>query len=332
MRYTFLPGTDIRVSVIAMGCWALAGDMTWGDQSEADSIDAVRAALDAGITFFDTAPGYGNGLSEQRLGLGLRGLRERAVIATKIGPDALREPELSASVERSLGYLGTDHVDLLQIHWPSREVPFEETWRALERLREQGKVRALGISNFGAKDLSEALAAGARPVTNQLPYSLLSRAIEYEIQPACASGQVGILCYSPLLWGLLADKYPSADDVPPGRARSRHFAPTRPLIRHGEAGCEAETFAALARIRAVAARLELPMQDLAIAWLLHRPAVTAVLAGIRNVAQASANTRAADITLDATTLAELDRASAAVKHALGANPDLWQSGASSRYR
>src|SRR5688572_24233855 len=112
MRYTVLPGTDIRVSVIAMGCWALAGDMTWGDQSEADSIAAVRAALDAGITFFDTAPGYGDGLSERRLGKGLAGLRERAVIATKVGPDAMRGPDLVASVERSLGYLGTDYVDL----------------------------------------------------------------------------------------------------------------------------------------------------------------------------------------------------------------------------
>jgi aryl-alcohol dehydrogenase-like predicted oxidoreductase len=243
----------------------------------------------------------------------------------------MRAPELIASVERSLGDLGMDHVDLLQIHWPSREVPFEETWRALERLREQGKTRALGISNFGPRDLADALGVGT-PVTNQLPYSLLSRAIEFEIQPACVRGGVGILCYSPLLWGLLADKYPTPDDVPPGRARSRHFAPTRKLIRHTEAGCEAETFTALSQIRGVSRRLELPMQDLAVAWLLHQPAVTAVLTGIRNVSQASANTRAADVQLDATTLAELDRATAAVKQALGPNPDLWQSGPSSRYR
>jgi myo-inositol catabolism protein IolS len=334
MRYTFLPGTDLRVSVIAMGCWALAGDMTWGDQSEADSIDAVRAALDAGVTFFDTAPGYGDGLSERRLGKGLAGQRERAVIATKIGPDAMREAALVASVERSLQNLGTDHVDLLQIHWPSREVPLAETWAVLERLREQGKARALGVSNFGPQDLVQALEVGAAtpPVTNQLPYSLLSRAVEYEIQPACVQAGVGILCYSPLLWGLLADKYASADEVPPGRARSRHFSPARKLIRHTEPGCEAETFAALARIRTVAARLAVPMQDLAIAWLLHQPAVTAVLTGIRNAAQANANVRAASIELDAATLGELDAATAEVKHLLGANPDLWQSGASSRFR
>lgn len=331
MRYTVLPGTDLRVSVIAMGTWALAGDATWGQQSEAESIDAVRAALDAGINFFDTAPGYGDGLSERRLGQGLLGVRERAVIATKIGPDALRPDALVASVERSLENLRTDHVDLLQIHWPSREVPLEETWGALERLRAQGKTRAIGVSNFGLRDLEAVLALG-KPATNQVPYSLLSRAVEYEIQPACVQADVGILCYSPLLWGLLADKYASADDVPAGRARSRHFSPSRALTRHTEAGCEAETFSAIAEIRAIARGLGLPMQDLAVAWLLHQPAVTAVLTGIRNVAQASANTSAADITLDASTIALLDVATQPVKRALGTNVDLWQSGASSRYR
>jgi aryl-alcohol dehydrogenase-like predicted oxidoreductase len=331
MRYTLLPGTEIRVSVIAMGCWALAGEATWGEQSEADSVAAVGAALDVGINFFDTAPGYGDGLSEQRLGKGLRGLRDRAVIATKIGPDSMRPDRLVASVERSLGHLGTDHVDLIQFHWPSREVPLAESWGALEKLRDQGKVRALGVSNFGTGDLTELVQLGV-PASNQLPYSLLSRAIEYELRPLCLRHQVGILCYSPLLWGLLAGKYRSPDEVPAGRARSRHYAPSRPQTRHSEAGCERETFEALARIRAVAERLQLPMSELAVAWLLHQPAVTSVLAGIRNADQALANARSADVKLDAATLAELDAATEGVKQALGSNPDLWQSGAASRYR
>src|SRR5262245_50039329 len=120
MRYTTLPGTDFRVSVIAMGSWALAGDMAWGDQSEKDSIAAARAAIDAGINFFDTAPGYGDGLSEQRLGKGLEGLRQKVVVATKIGPDAMAAGKVAESVERSLRNLDTDYIDLIQIHWPSR--------------------------------------------------------------------------------------------------------------------------------------------------------------------------------------------------------------------
>lgn len=331
MRYTTLPGTDLRVSVIAMGSWALAGDMSWGDQSERDSIAAARAAVDAGITFFDTAPGYGDGLSEQRLGKGLEGLRDRVVVATKIGPDAMRADAVAASVERSLGHLRTDYIDLIQIHWPSREVPTEETLGALESLKRQGKVRAIGVSNFGPLDL-EAVARVGTPTTNQLPYSLLSRAIEYEIVPACVRAGVGVLCYSPLLWGLLAGTYDNADQVPDGRARSRHFSPARKLIRHQEPGCEQETFRAIHDVRGIATRLGVPMSDLAVAWVLHQPGITAVLTGIRRPDQAGANARAASLELDAATLAELDRVTLPVKSALGKNPDLWQSGANTRYR
>jgi myo-inositol catabolism protein IolS len=331
MRYTLLPGTELRVSVIAMGSWALAGDMAWGDQSEQDSIAAARAAVDVGITFFDTAPGYGDGLSEQRLGKGLRGLRDQVVIATKIGPDAMRAGAVAASVERSLGHLGTDYIDLIQIHWPSRDVPLEETCTALEALKRAGKVRAIGISNFGLLDLADVLKV-ATPTTNQLPYSLLSRAIEYEITPACQRANVGVLCYSPLLWGILAGSYESADQVPDGRARSRHFSPARKLIRHRERGCEEETFRAVREIRRIAERENVPMSELAVAWVLHQPGVTGVFTGIRRPEQAGANVRAADLHLDAATLSELDEVTRPVKRALGNNPDLWQSGDSSRYR
>jgi aryl-alcohol dehydrogenase-like predicted oxidoreductase len=331
MRYTTLPGTELRVSVIAMGSWALAGDMAWGDQSELDSLAAARAAVDAGINFFDTAPGYGNGLSEQRLGKGLEGLRHGVVLATKIGPDSMRAGSVAASVERSLVDLRTDYIDLIQIHWPSRQVPLAETIGELERLKTQGKVRAIGVSNFGALDLGD-VASASRITTNQLPYSLLSRAIEYDVVPACAARGVGILCYSPLLWGLLAGSYASADEVPEGRARSRHFSPTRKLIRHQEAGCELETFEAIAKLRAIARRLDVAMSELAVAWLLHQPQVTAVLTGIRRPEQAGANARAANVELDAATLAELDAVTSSVKRALGTNPDLWQSGDSTRFR
>ena len=335
MRYTKLPHTDIEVSVIAMGCWALAGDMTWGDQAEQDSIDAARAALDAGINFFDTAPMYGDGLSEQSLGNGLKGLRDKAVVATKIGPDSMTAELATKSVEKSLADLNMDHIDLIQVHWPSHEISHEETWGALEKLKEQGKVRAMGISNFGPKDLADFMKVpGSNLATsNQLPYSMLARAIEFEIIPACEKAGMGILCYSPLMWGLLADKYMDADEVPLGRARSRHFsAEKRKLTRHGEAGCEEEVFAALAQIRNIAKRLNTRMQDLAIAWLLHQPAVTAVLAGIRVPQQATDNAKAADLQLDTATLSELDQATAAVKQHLGSNPDLWQGGSDSRYR
>lgn len=331
MSHTTLPGTNVRVSRIAMGCWALAGDATWGAQDEADSVAAVRGALDAGINFFDTAPAYGGGVSERRLGRGLEGRRDEAVIATKVGPESLARGDLVRSVERSLTDLGTDHVDLIQIHWPSREVPLEETWSALERLESSGKVGAIGVSNFGVEDLGSLLAIGT-PSTNQLPYSMLSRAIEYELVPACSQGGVGVLCYSPLMFGLLAGKYRSADEVPDGRARTRHFNGARAQARHGEAGCEEATFRAVRELAEMAAELSIPMARLALAWLLHQPGVTAVLTGARNASQAEENARAGEVALDASALARLDAITQPVKAALGQNPDLWQGAGNGRFR
>ena len=187
MQYRKLGKTDISVSAIAMGCWALAGDATWGPQDMAESVATVHAALDAGVNLFDTAEGYGGGDSESALGQALLGRRHEAVIATKVSRANLSADEVRRACENSLQRLRTDYVDLYQIHWPSRTVPLPETMEALERLREQGKVRAIGVCNFGLQDLSDLLAIGW-PETNQLPYSLLWRAIEYE-HPAEVRGR-----------------------------------------------------------------------------------------------------------------------------------------------
>lgn len=331
MHFAELPETGIQVSQIAMGCWAIAGDRTWGEQDERDAIRAVHASLDQGINFFDTAELYGGGLSEQRLGKALAGRRDQAVIASKFNPANAAHDQLIDACNRSLGYLATDYLDLYQVHFASRDVPFEETHAALESLQQQGKIRAFGVCNFGPGDLDAQLKLG-KPATNQLPYSLLFRAIEYEIVPRCLDHQIGILCYSPLLLGLLTGKFATADDVPEGRARTRHFSGDRPQARHGEPGCEAETFAALTEIRRIADGLGQSMTDVALAWLLHQPGVTSVLCGIRNASQATSNVAATELSLDESALADLDAATAALKQALGKNPDMWQPAHDSRYR
>ncbi len=331
MKYMKLHNTDLEISAVAMGCWGLAGDATWGPQDEAESIAAVRAALDAGINFFDTAEMYGDGLSERRLGRGLAKRRDRAVIASKFGPDHNADADLTAACERTLACLQTDYIDLYQIHWASRTVPLEETWDALWKLKDQGKIREIGVCNFGTGNLGDLLALGL-PVTNQLPYSLLMRAIEFEILPCCVQEGIGVLCYSPLLLGILTGKYSCADEVPDGRARLRHFSTDRPQARHGEPGCEAETFAALARIREISEQLGRPMSDVALAWLLHQEGVVSVLSGIRNPDQARRNVAAAELTLGDDVLAMLDEATEPVKQALGPNPDLWQGANDSRFR
>ena len=280
MKYRKLGKTDITVSAVAMGCWALAGDALWGPQDDSDSIAAVHAALDLGVNLFDTAEGYGDGYSEMVLGKALAGRRREAVIATKVSPTHLSRDGIQKACERSLRRLNTDYIDLYQIHWASREVPIAETFAALEGLRSQGKVRAIGVCNFGVRDLSDFLAVG-RCETNQLPYSLLWRGIEFEIRQKCQDNEVGILCYSPLAQGLLTGKFASADDVPEGRARTRYFSKDRPLARHGEDGFEEDTFAAIDQIRRICARIDVPMAEVALAWLLHQPGVTSVRAGAK---------------------------------------------------
>jgi len=324
MEYRKVGHTDIEVSVVAMGCWSIAGDWTWGGQDEADSIATIAAALDADVNFFDTAEVYGDGYSEVLLGKTLAARRHEVIIASKVNSRHLKRDDLCAACEASLRRLKTDYLDLYQIHWPSRKVPIAESMEALDRLKEQGKIRAIGVSNFGVRDLEGLLKVGTCE-TDQLAYNLLGRAIEFEIQPFCAEKEIGILCYSPLAQGLLTGKFASADEVPPTRARTRHFSSERAHTRHGEAGCEEETFAAIERIRRISEGIGRPMSDVALAWLLHQPGVTAVLAGARKPAQMIENAQAADLKLPPAVIEELNEATQPVKQKLGANPDIWHS-------
>jgi aryl-alcohol dehydrogenase-like predicted oxidoreductase len=258
------------------------------------------------------------------LGRALAGRRHEAVIATKVSRSNLSDREIRRACERSLERLQTDYIDLYQIHWPSRTVPLEETMGALEKLRDQGQVRAIGICNFGVGDLADLLAV-KRVETNQLPYSLLWRAIEYEIKPICVDEDMGILCYSPLAQGLLTGKFSSPDEVPEGRARTRHFSSNRPQARHGEAGCENETFAAIEEIRRIASEIGEPMAKVALAWLLRQPGVTSVIAGARTPEQIRKNAQAGDLVLSPDVIKGLSEATDELKHKLGSNPDPWQS-------
>jgi aryl-alcohol dehydrogenase-like predicted oxidoreductase len=302
----------------------MAGGPLWGPQDEADSIATIHAALDAGVTLIDTAPGYGAGLSEEIVGRGLAGHRDRALIATKIGSGDLTPAGVIASCEASLQRLRTDRIDLLQIHWFREGAALEDVVAAMERLRSSGKVRALGVSNFGPETLNRFGAAASGWITNQLAYNLLWRAIEFEIVDACKRNGMGILCYSPLQQGLLTGRFGRADDVPEGRNRTRHFRGDRQSPGHGEAGHEPLTFATIARLRAIAGGLGQPMAKVALAWLLHQPGVTSVIFGARTPAQVTANVAAAQLPLSPDTLVALGHATDELKQALGPNADLWE--------
>ena len=327
MEYRKLGTTDIEVSVIAQGCWPFAAKDTWGLQDEAVSIATVNAALDAGINFFDTAEGYGNGRSEAILGKGLKGRRHEAVIATKVS--AADPAQVKQACERSLRHLDTDVIDLYQIHWPRRNLPIADTMGALERLKEQGKIRAIGVCNFGVGDMHD-LPASTTCVTNQLPYSLLWRPIEDEIQPMCIKRGFGILCYSPLSQGLLTGRYASADEVYEGLARTRLYAGARPNAKHGEPGCEAEVFSALQKIREISGRMGEPMAVVSLAWARQQAGVTSLLLGARSPEELREDLPGARLVLPEDMLKELRAATEEVKKKVGSNPDMWSS--KSRFR
>lgn len=322
---TVLPHTDIEISRLIFGCWAIVGGFNWGPQDERDSIDAIRAAYDLGITCFDTAEAYGNGQSENLLAKALAGKRKDIIIASKVGPADFAAENVIKACERGLKNLQTDYIDLYQLHWPNPEIPLEETLGALQRLKDQGKIRAYGVSNFGNKSLDACKDSGFHISSNQMAYNLLFRAIEYSILPQCIADNVPVLCYSPIMQGLLTGKFASANDVPDDRARTRHFTKERSHSRHQEAGCEEETFKVISGIRSFAEEVKIPMGSLSMAWLLAQHGVGGVIVGGRNADQVSKNMEALQVNISQEMIRRLNEITDPLKEILGPNADLWQT-------
>jgi aryl-alcohol dehydrogenase-like predicted oxidoreductase len=308
----------------------------WGPVDEQAGIDTVHAALDLGIAILDTAEGYNDGRAEEIVGKALVGRRDRVIVATKISPGNTEPATLRAHCEVSLKRLQTDYIDLYQVHWPIRDHSIPDAFATLLDLKAEGKIRAIGVSNHGVRDLGEVLPTGAPIVTNQLHYNLVSRAIEAEIVPLCQTHGIDVMAYMPMLQGLLVGIYNGPDEVPPFRARTRHFRPSRAeASRHGQPGAEEELFATLKRIGAIAGDLGVPMVGVALAWVAAKPYVSTVLVGGRKVEQFSANIQAAleaGSKMSADVVGALDEATEALRVKLGNNPDYWQSGADARSR
>ncbi len=324
MKLNSIGESNLNVTPVCMGCWALAGGQVWGQQDKREAVDTVHAALDSGINFFDTAEAYGDGYSEEIVGKALEGVRDEVVIASKARPAHMADRDVIEACENSLKRLRTETIDLYQIHWPVEDVPFCETYDALQRLQSQGKIREIGISNFGVRQMEEIAKCGA-VVTNQLPYNLLWRAIEFDILEFCRSHDIGVLCYSSLAQGLLTGKFRSADEVPEGRARTRFFSPERPLARHGDTGCEDEMFEAIGRIAKICDDIGESMAHVALSWLLHQGGVTSVIAGARRPDQIRDNVKAATLELSPDVLEALRTATHDLKEAVGNNPDMWET-------
>ncbi|MBI1290639.1 aldo/keto reductase [bacterium] len=326
--------SGLEISVLGLGCWMFGGQEGdyWGGHDEREAHNLISAALELGVNYFDEAEMYNSGRSEEALGRVLKGRRDKAVIGTKINPVHCATGRIRERLEGSLQRLQTDYIDIYMVHWPIRDFPVQAAYEELMTLQSEGKIRVIGVSNYGVQDLGEALATGMSIGINQMHYNLLSRAIESEVVPLCVERGVGIMGYMALLQGILSGKYHTIDDVPPIRLRTRHFRPDRPDSRHGEPGAEAEVNKALAEIREIADGLGLPMEQLALAWTASKPWMTCVLTGARTPEQLRSNWEGITRVLPADVMAKLDAVTEPLLRKLGNNPDYWQSGANARIR
>ncbi len=318
MQLRQLGRTEILISPVIMGTWQ-AGKAMWTDIDDNETRRAMRAALDAGINTFDTAEVYGNGHSERIIADALADVRDQVVIASKVFSNHLKYDQVIAACNRSLKNLKSDYIDLYQIHWPPGtfghpQVPLEETMRALNDLKEQGKIRAIGVSNFNREQIEEVAQYGTIE-SLQPPYSLFWRNLEKESGPYCVERGMSILAYSPMAQGLLTGKFGPGHQFAKGDHRAGHrlFQPDN----------FERVQKALGELRPIAEKHEITLGQLALAWVTAQPKGFAI-AGARNAEQAVQNAAAGSINLEEADLNAMDRIGRTVTDHLDDNPVQWQ--------
>lgn len=311
MQTRRLGNTDLQFSRIGLGTWALGGGdwtFSWGAQDDAQSVETVCRALDLGVNWIDTAPVYGLGHSEEVVGKAIKGMSVKPLIATKcercwdkdrkIYP-CLKRESIRAEAEASLRRLGTDVIDLYQIHWPQPDADLEEGWATVAELVREGKVRYAGVSNFSLAQLQRI--EPIHPVASlQPPYSMITRGVEAELLPYCHDHHIGVIVYSPMQKGLLTGKVtpqwvaqlPANDH----RRNDPQFQPPR-------LAANIELAEGLRRLAEVHGRTA---SQAAVAWVLRRPEVTAAIVGARKPSQIEETIPAAGWQLSPKDLAVVD--------------------------
>jgi aryl-alcohol dehydrogenase-like predicted oxidoreductase len=318
MKLRKLGQSDLDITPIGIGAWAIGGgqwEFGWGAQNDQESIGAIRTGLDLGINWIDTAAGYGLGHSETVVGRAVGGLHRRPYIFTKcslVWDDTgtishnLQAASIQRECEASLKRLGIDAIDLYQIHWPAwKDAPesaspgsIEEAVGALARLKDQGKIRHIGVSNFNVQQMQRAQKVA--PITSlQPPYSLVATRVEAAILPYALSQRIGVIVYSPmgsgLLTGAMTRERIVAMPEDDWRKRDRNFQ--EPLL--------SRNLRLVETLRSIGQRHKVSPGEVAIAWTLKNPAVTAAIVGVRNAQQAKGNVGAASLELTSDELAEI---------------------------
>lgn len=305
-----LGATDLFITPVGFGAWAIGGDgweFGWGEQDDKQSVAAIHRALELGVNWIDTAAVYGMGHSEEVVGFALQTWRgRRPYVFTKCGlrwddqgyvHRSLKAESIRRECEDSLRRLKLDVIDLYQIHWPTEEL--EEGWSAMVQLQKEGKVRWIGVSNFSVAEIRRADAI-SRVASLQPPYSLVRREVEGEILTYCRTNKIGVLAYSPMASGLLtgAMTRERVTALPASDWRSRDLEFHEPKL--------SQNLALVERLRKIGERYGRPPGQVAIAWVLHNPAVTGAIVGARSASQVERNVGASELRLTDEDLAEIE--------------------------
>ncbi len=320
MKKVKLGKSDVEITPMVFGAWAIGGWM-WGGSDDKEAVTAIKTSIDHGITSIDTAPIYGFGHSEKIVGEAVKSYsRDKVQLLTKFGmrwdtkegdfyfeskkndgtPVNINKYAGKQSIinecEESLKRLGTDYIDLYQIHWPDKTTPIEESFEAVAQLKKEGKIRSAGVSNYSVDQMK--VAHSVTPLaSNQVPYSMVLRDIEKKVVPFCIDNGIGILAYSPLQRGLLTGKITSDYKFNEGdhRKSTKYFQ--EPNL--------SRTNAFLDEIKPIAEKHDATLAQLVINWTLQQPGITSVLVGARNKEQVAQNAQALSFDLDAEIVEEI---------------------------
>ena len=321
MEHRTLGESDIKVSELAFGAWAIGG-WQWGGADSKDAVNAIETAVDHGMTTIDTAAVYGFGLSEELVGKAIRGKRDKVQILTKFGltwgekkgefffasqdnsgkdVDIYKyssKAKVISDCDQSLKRLGTDFIDLYQIHWPDKTTPVSETMEAIEYLVKKGKIRAGAVCNYPQQLMIEA-GKTYHIASNQVPYSMVNRSIENDIVPYCVNNNIGILAYSPLQRGLLTGKIKHGHVFKEGDTRPGTIYYMEPNF--------SRIMKLIENLSEIASGLNVTLSQLVLNWTLRQPGITCALAGARNADQVLENVRAADFKLNNEEIARINK-------------------------
>ena len=311
MQYRLLGKTELKVPVVSYGAWANGGWM-WGGTDDAAAVRAMHCAIEEGIRLIDTAPTYGMGHSESVVGKAIAGRRDQALVATKCGirwdletdqegqltrdndgkevklVRCLKPISITLELEQSLRRLGVDYIDLYQIHWPDPNTPVEESMETLIKLQEQGKIRAIGVSNYSVEMMQVCMSRGTL-ASDQPKYNPLERDIEKDVLPFCLENGVGVMAYSPIAQGLMTGKVTPERVFKEGDARG-----SKPLF---SVESRKRVLAMLDKIRPIADGHGITLGQLAIAWVVAQPGITTAIVGARDEAQVAENAKAGEVVL-----------------------------------